>query len=306
MSARFGYGFAIIHRHCINHEAADDWAITVARSIEGSRSNLFFRRTVARAYERRGNLNSALCMSDHELKIWGLWTARLDRLLVHIFAGQQTTQDVIMLWKKLNTQYPANECNLIATVAVAAGQTKMNWDLIALWHSVQSHTLNKDVQRIARGKLREINLNQLNIVTMLSSIDFGTYDFDNMRVALTAAYNRLEDLNPEGFWSSMIQRNPLPPTLLSIFRQKYLHIPSDPSCARFWMALRHCHPAPFSEKDDSLNAIACESDDCSTSEVIAALDYLAEAESQDTTVREIQHRLLNHSSGLNCISTVLS
>ena len=117
-----------------------------------------------------------------------------------------------------------------------------------------------------------------------------------MRVALTAAYNRLEDLNPEWFWSSMIQRNPLPPTLLSIFRQKYLHIPSDPSCARFWMALRHCHPAPFSEKDDSLNAIACESDDCSTSEVIAALDYLAEAESQDTTVREIQHRLLNHST----------
>jgi hypothetical protein len=89
MSARFGYAFALIHWHCRNYEAADRCAISVSRSIESPRANLFFRRAVARAYERRGELSLALSLFDQELRIWGLWTARLDRLLIRVFAEQQ-------------------------------------------------------------------------------------------------------------------------------------------------------------------------------------------------------------------------
>jgi hypothetical protein len=179
MSARFGYAFAIIHRHCRNHEAADECAISVSRSIESPRANLFFRRSVARAYERRGNLNSALSMFDEELQIWGLWTAHLDRLLIRIFVEQQDLEGVVALWKKLNSQYSANESNLMATLVVAAGQRTMNWDMVGLWDSVASHTINMDAQRIARGKLNEANTNSVLNQQTLVPMENQLYKLDN-------------------------------------------------------------------------------------------------------------------------------
>jgi hypothetical protein len=212
--------------------------------------------------------------------------------------------DVLALWKKLNTQYPANESNLMATLVIAAEQTKMVWDPVALWDTVSTQTANMDAQRVARGKLHEANatsiLNQRTIASMenqLYNLDNSTRTFytgielhGKMLFPLIAAYNRVEELDPETFWNEMIERNPLTPKILSIIRQKNSHIPSDPSCAQFWMALRNCPARLLFGENDWLDDIP---PDCWTSKVIATLDYLSEAESQDPTVRKKQHRLLN-------------
>ena len=308
MSARFGYAYAIIHRRCRNYEAADECAITVWCTLENPRVNLFFRRTVARAYERRGELELALSTFDQELEIWGLWTKHLDRLLVTTFAEKTDVEDVISLWKKLNARYLANESNLMSTLVRAADQTKIAWDPVRLWNSVLPHTVYLDTQRVVRGKFSDACKKWIydenaviSMVDELQKLDNSTLTNGNnvqrhkdMLIPLIGAYDRLEQLNRERFWKTIIERNPLSPKILSIIREKYSYIEGDPACPEFWMAMTDQPPRPIV---GWVSSIVGPSEpgplDCSVEQVVAALDYLSDYESADPTVRKKQHFLVS-------------
>jgi hypothetical protein len=95
-SARFGYAFAIIHKRCKEVERADTLAIQVWEGIERTTVNQFFRRVVANAYRRKGEIMDAFETFAPELEA-PFWHPDLVAVLDDAWS-QRNIDDVISSW----------------------------------------------------------------------------------------------------------------------------------------------------------------------------------------------------------------
>ena len=91
-SARYRYAFAIMHKPCELVGTVDETAIKLGKELGvSSTTNQFFRRVVAKSYQRQGNITAALDAFEPELEI-GLWHPRFHNCLIfsEIFGLKQT------------------------------------------------------------------------------------------------------------------------------------------------------------------------------------------------------------------------
>jgi hypothetical protein len=237
-SPRVSHAFAILYSHYRNVCDADNVTIQCWTDLDNpQRSHLFFRRTVAGAYERQGRPDISLWLYETELTQGAIFP-HVQKLFGAVLSDNQDVGHAIDCCEKLLKKYPVHEIILLQCLDEVT-RTK-DWNYADLWEGLwpnirRTGILDEKVKQkmyedyVAGVDVRDQILQRIEEEGRRPRRTWRTWldQLDN-------AYETRRNINLETFWTSLINRHPLDEDIATHLRTLYPCDP-DPTVPEFWL-----------------------------------------------------------------------
>ena len=252
LSPRYGYAFEILYNRCQDIKAADEVTIfTWTRESHAANISLYFRRAVANAYERLGDIKNALAAFYPEMTA-AQWDPQLIKILMTMLRGGNGDRESVRnCWLELNEAYPNSQHILLEAMIKFVKKEMDRGDRVWLWKSILYSYTSMYGQfhyctDASKAPIRvHLNMNSLRIVEQCLAQDFSTEDSTamvgdkDMIIVLEHCIRENEDnALPERYWA--LSEKCFSEYLLKL---AYLYQPAENSNRlEFWISMTHRNP----------------------------------------------------------------